>query len=53
MVVPMVSTNSDAAVAGKPLLEAGGKQLFALPEQKLLQVNLTGSLFLFVCEMDV
>ena len=53
MIVPTVSANGDTVVAGKPLFEAGGQQLLALPDQKLLQINLTGSLFLFVSKMDI
>ncbi len=51
--VPVIPMKGNAVVAGKPLLKSRVQQLLALPEQELLQVNPTGSLFLFVCEMDV
>ena len=53
MIVPLVAADGDAMVTGQPFLSAGGKELFTAAAKKLLQINGGGSLFLFICEMNV
>ena len=48
VIVPMIPTDRDTAVAGKPLFKAGGQQFLALSEQELFQINLSGAALLLI-----
>lgn len=53
MIVPVVSTNSNAVVTVQPFISAGGQELFTLPLEKVYQVHRIGSLLLLVCKIGV
>ena len=53
VVVPFVTPDGDAAVAGHAVLRPGSDELLALPPQELHQVYTAGTIFLFLGEMDI